>query len=66
MNMQSASYYREHAARADRLADGLNNTEIVGVLKRLARDYCDIAEDLEAGAIEVLHPSLLPQQQHLE
>jgi len=28
----------------------------------MARDYDDIAEDLECGAIEMRHPELMPQR----
>jgi hypothetical protein len=30
----------------------------------MARDYSEIAEDLERGAIEIRHPELLPQRRH--
>jgi hypothetical protein len=31
-------------------------------LIKAAQNFDDIAEDLEAGAIEVRHPELMPQQ----
>lgn len=61
--MQSASYYRDQAARARRLLKSVNQPEIEELLKRLARDYDHIAVDLEKGAITIVHPELLPQLQ---
>jgi hypothetical protein len=29
----------------------------------MAREYDDLAEDLDSGAIEIRHPELLPQRQ---
>ena len=59
--MMDAGYYRQQAARARRLADGVTNQEMQEQLKRIAIDYDDIAVDLEQGAIEVRHPELMPQ-----
>jgi hypothetical protein len=33
--------------------------DVEGVVRGLAQDYEEIAEDLEAGATEVRHPELL-------
>ncbi len=60
--MQSASYYRQEAARARRLARTINHPEAHEALERMSRDYDDIAEDLDRGAIEITHPSRLPQR----
>jgi len=62
--MQSAAYYREHAARARRLRNSIVTPDMVATLDRLARDYEDIAIDLERGAIEIIHPERLPQRKH--
>jgi hypothetical protein len=64
--MYDASYYREQAERALRLARGTNDSETQETLKRMARDYTDIAEDLESGAIEIRHPELMPQTRRLQ
>jgi hypothetical protein len=32
------------------------------VLQQMARDYDEIVEDLERGAIEIRHPELMPQE----
>ena len=55
--MHPASYYLESRPRAPR---GLANT--LEMLREMARDYDDIAEDLECGAIEMRHPELMPQR----
>ena len=59
--MQEASYYREQAARAHRLAAAQTLGDLRAILERVARDYADMAEDLEIGAIEFRHPELMPQ-----
>ena len=63
--MYEPSYYREQAERARRLADHVNDREAAVALSRAARDFEDIAEDLESGAIEVRHPDLMPQNRRL-
>ena len=60
--MHDPTYYREHAARARRLARSITNGEAERMLLRMAEEYEDVAEDLEAGAIEVRHPELMPQR----
>lgn len=61
--MQSAPYYRDQAARARRLAKEILEEDACAVLEGMAVDFDHIAEDLERGAIDITHPSLLPQQQ---
>jgi hypothetical protein len=61
--MVYASYHREQAIRARRLAGGIGDREITQKLHDLARDYDENAADLEASAVEVRHPELMPQQQ---
>jgi hypothetical protein len=36
--------------------------DVLEVLHQVARDYDDIAEDLECGAIDIRHPELMPQR----
>jgi len=59
--MHDASYYREQAERARRLAAAVTDRETAAALSRAARDFEDIAVDLERGAVEVRHPELMPQ-----
>jgi hypothetical protein len=49
--MPSAAYYREHAARARRIRSCIVTPDIVDTLERLAREYDDVAIDLDRGAI---------------
>jgi hypothetical protein len=58
--MQNASHYREQAERARRLARVTTARAIEESLARTAKDYSDIADDLESGAIEIRHPELMP------
>ena len=64
--MYDASYYRVQAERALRLARATTDSETQETLERMARDYKDIAEDLESGAIEIRHPDLMPQSRRLQ
>jgi hypothetical protein len=59
--MYQSSYYREQAARARRLARGTTDREVVSILAEFTRNYDEIAEDLDRGAIEIRHPELMPQ-----
>ena len=61
--MYEATYYRGQAQRARRLARSINHSEVERQLERMARDFDDIAEDLELGAIEIRHAELMPQRQ---
>lgn len=58
--MHSADYYRDQASRARRLGESLSGSD-QHALETLARDFDDIAEDLDRGAIEIRHPELMPQ-----
>lgn len=62
--MQSAAYYRAQAQYADGLGLTDGNPEVRRVLRQLSRDYADIATDLELGAIKIVNPAELPQQDH--
>ena len=59
--MRDASYYRGQAARVRRLSIVPSDRETQEILQEMARDYAELAEDLERGAIEVRHPELMPQ-----
>ena len=59
--MQDASYYRTRAAHMRRMADMVHQRDLRDTLLGAAQDYDDIVEDIEAGAIEIRHPELLPQ-----
>jgi hypothetical protein len=59
--MRDASYYRSQAERVRRLSMVPSDRATQDTLQQMARDYCEIAEDLERGAIEIRHPELMPQ-----
>ena len=59
--MHSAEYYRDQAARARRVAMIAHQPDVRNILQRAAQDYDDIAEDIDAGAVEIRHAELLPQ-----
>ncbi|MBV9583481.1 MAG: hypothetical protein JO213_01175 [Alphaproteobacteria bacterium] len=61
--MHDASYYRKQAERARRLARSVTVRETEALLLRVAKDYEDLAIDLENGAIDIRHPELMPQRQ---
>jgi len=60
--MHEAYYYRQQAERVYRFARAQTARAAQDLLLRIARDYEDIAEDLETGAVEIRHPELLPQR----
>jgi hypothetical protein len=60
--MKDTAYYRERAAQARRLAAVMHQRDVCETLREIARDYEDIAEDLESGAVEIRHPELMPQR----
>jgi hypothetical protein len=54
--MNVASYYRELASHFRVLAELTWYDDLEALLRRIAQDYDEIAEDLEAGAKEIRHP----------
>jgi hypothetical protein len=52
--------HREKAARARRLAATISQPDTVEQLLTFARDYEEIATDLESGAVTVVHPERMP------
>ena len=63
--MQDPRYYRNEAARARRLVGAINHPEARDALLKMAKDYDEIAVDLERGAINIEHPGRMPQQKPL-
>jgi hypothetical protein len=57
--MEGASYYREQADHVRRLAEMTWQADLEAMLRRVARDYEEVAEDLEGGVTNVRHPELL-------
>jgi hypothetical protein len=58
--MDRASHYRHQADHARRLAEATWQTDLEDILRRLARDFDETAEDIEAGATKMRRPELLP------
>jgi hypothetical protein len=61
-HMHPAEYYRERARHARELANSASPQSVLDALIKAAQDLDEIADDLEAGAIEVRHPELMPQR----
>jgi hypothetical protein len=57
--MEPASYYRAQAEHFRRLAKLTRQDDLEDFLRALAKDYEEVAEDLEAGATEVRHADLV-------
>jgi hypothetical protein len=57
--MDRASHYRDLARHARQLAEASWQDNLEEVLCRLAQDFDEIAEDIEAGSEEPRHPELL-------
>jgi hypothetical protein len=57
--MDHASHYRDLARHARELAEASWQDNLEEILCRLARDFDETAEDIEAGSEEPRHPELL-------
>jgi hypothetical protein len=57
--MEPASHYRAQAEHLRRLAERTWQVSLEDFLRILAKDYEEVAEDLEAGAVEIRHADLL-------
>jgi hypothetical protein len=57
--MDRVSDYRKQADHARQLAEATWQDNLEEMLHRLARDFDEIAEDIEADATELHHPELL-------
>jgi hypothetical protein len=57
--MDRASHYRDLADDARQLAEATWQDDLEETLRRMARDFDEIAKDLEAGATELRHPEPL-------
>ena len=51
--MDRAAHYREQANHARRLARAAWQVDLADMLRRLAKDYDQVAEDIEAGSTEI-------------
>jgi hypothetical protein len=57
--MDRSAHYRDKANHARRLADATWQPNLEDLLRHLAKDYDEAADDIETGAIEIRHAELL-------
>jgi hypothetical protein len=60
--MSDASYYRRQAERAWRFSEAALRLDLQRQFAKIARDFNEIAQDLENGAVALRHPELLAQR----
>jgi hypothetical protein len=58
-NMDRAAHFRRQADHAWQLADAAWQPDLKDALRHLAKDYDEVADDLETGATEIRHAELL-------
>ena len=58
-DMDSVSKYRERAKHLRRLAEMTWQDDLEALLRRVAHDYDEVANDLEAGATKIRHKELI-------
>ena len=56
-----ASYFRDRAASVRRLALQVTSKEDAAMLLQLARDFDEVADDLDSGAEVIRHRELMPR-----
>jgi hypothetical protein len=59
--MDRAAHYRNKAKRVRQLADAAWQPDLQDTLRSLAKDYDEIAEDLESGVVQIRHAALLDE-----
>jgi hypothetical protein len=57
--MADVSHYRERANHLRHLAEMAWQDDLEALLSRVARDYDEVADDLEAGCTEIRHNELI-------
>ena len=61
-DIKDPSYFRRHAERTRRLSRMMLQAGIRETLLNLARDYDELADDLELGTAAIRHRELLPSR----
>ena len=56
--MDDATHFRDQANHARRLADAAWQSDLKDILRCLAKDYDEVAEDMERGAAKIRHAEL--------
>ena len=59
--MHGPGYYRRQAQKARYFAQTAIQDDLSSEFAEMARDFDEIAIDLESGAVEIRHPELMPQ-----
>jgi hypothetical protein len=57
--MADVSHYRERANHLRQLAEMTWQHDLAALLGRVAHDYDEVADDLEAGGTEIRHNELI-------
>ena len=57
--MNRAAHYRDQASHARQLADAAWQLDLREMLRRVAKEYDEVAADIETGATEIRHNELL-------
>jgi len=57
--MDRSAHYRDQANHARQLADATWQPDLEDMLRHLAKDFDEVAEDIETGTIEIRHLELL-------
>ena len=57
--MDHAAHYRDRASHVRELADAAWQPDLKDMLRGLAKDYDEVADDIENGATEIRHAELL-------
>jgi hypothetical protein len=57
--MNRAAHYRDKANHARQLADATWQLDLEDMLRGIATDYDEVADDIETGATEIRHAQLL-------
>jgi hypothetical protein len=58
-DMADISHYREQANHLRQLAEMTWQDDLEALLRRVAHDYDEVADDLETGATEIRHDELI-------
>jgi hypothetical protein len=61
-DMKDPGYFRRRAERTRQLSRMMLQADIRRTLLKLARDYDELADDLELGTAAIRHPELLPSR----
>jgi len=59
--MERAAHYRDRANHTRKLADAAWQPDLKDMLRGLANDYDEVADDIENGATEIRHVELLDE-----